>query len=223
MKVCIAGALVVSALAGASSASATSWTSNGTAGGAAYNGTSPPSKLLTTATGPGAKTTGIICNTVTGSGNVFGPTNAGPTWAGAATLTPAFANCNVAGITAVVACAATNLNAVSYATPVVTGNLTGVNCRITVPSSGCGVGAPAVTGGITVTGSVPADYNNTAFQLTVKATGQSLNATWAPGCKATMGTSPGTAVFGTATAGVLLPADLVTTVTSAFKPSIVQP
>jgi hypothetical protein len=222
MKVCIAGALVVSALAGASSASATSWTTNGSAGGTAFNGTAPASKLLTTATG--GKKAGIICTTTSGSGNLFGPTNAGPTWNNVSSLTPAFTGCTIAGISATTQCSAAQINANSYAAPVVTGSVSSINCRIASNTLGCGaVTAGVPTGGITVTGTVPADYDNTATQLTIKTTGQNLTALWTNGCKASLGTSPGTGLFGTNTAGLADPTDLVTTVTSAFKPSIVQP
>jgi hypothetical protein len=219
-KVLVIGALLVSALA--SSASATSWTTNGTAGGTPFNGTAPAAKFLFTATG--GKKSGFVCTTASYSGSLFGPTHPGPTWNNVSSLTPAFGGCTIAGWAWTVDCSAAKLNAASYAAPVVIGSVSSINCRIASNTLGCGVVTAGVpTGGITLTGTIPANYDNTATQLTMKTTGQSLTALWTNGCKATHGTSPGTVLFGTNTAGLTDPADLVTTVTSAFKPSIVQP
>jgi hypothetical protein len=222
MKVCIVGALLVSALAGASSASATSWSTN-FADGPSFSATPPASKLKITATGPGSKVSGVLCNVATATGALTGATNAGPSWMGASTFTPAFSSCTAAGQPATVTCAATSLNALSYAAGVTTGSLTGVSCRITAVTAGCGTNAST---GITVTGSLSGGfYTNSTAQLTIPTSGQSLVSSWsAGGCTTLLGTSPGVSIFGKTPANPANdPETLVATATSSFKPSIVQP
>jgi hypothetical protein len=221
MKVCIVGALLVSALAGASSASATSWSTN-FADGPSFSATAPPAKLKITAAGPGAKVSGILCNVATATGALAGATNAGPSWMGASTFTPAFATCTAAGQPATVTCATTNLNALSYLAGVTTGSLTGVSCHIT--ATGCGT--TSTSQGITVTGQLSGGfYTNSTSQLTIPTSGQSLTSVWsAGGCTTLLGTSPGVSIFGkTPTPSSGDPETLVATATSSFKPSIVQP
>jgi hypothetical protein len=220
MKVCIVGALLVSALAGASSASATSWSTN-FASGPSFSATAPGSKLKITATG--GKVSGVLCTTVSATGALTGASNPGPSWMGISTFTPAFSSCTAAGQPATVTCASTNLNALSWAAGVTTGSLTGVSCRITAVTAGCGT-TPST--GITVTGSLSGgNYDNATTALTIPTTGQSLTSVWsAGGCTTLFGTSPGVSIFGkTPTPNTNDPETLVATATSAFKPNITQP
>jgi hypothetical protein len=209
MKVCIAGALIVSALVGASSASA-NWTTNGSASGTAFSGTAGAS-LLNVAT-TGAALQGIRCNTSNNSGKLLGPSLAsGNGIAGAITLD--FASCTVVGQNAAVKCdtTATALNALAYSpvTELSSGQVTGIKCGIT--KAACG-NSTSVTGGITVTGSVNGTYGNTTQQLSINTTGQSLSVAWtAAGCLS--GTSPGSGTF-TNSSGTAL----AYSTTSAFKP-----
>jgi hypothetical protein len=164
IKILVLGAMVVSALASAGSASAANWTSNG--------------PLNSTATAPAAKLSIaspsnplIDCVTVSSTGNLVGPTgpvNTGSWNTGNAALK--FASCPFAGLVATVACTSTaNLNADTQTGTVVMGSLSNISCTIT---RGACV--------ITLTGSVPTDYNNSSGLLTMKAAGQSLTAS-APG------------------------------------------
>jgi hypothetical protein len=122
-----------------------------------------------------------------------------------------------------VTCATTNLNALSWAAGVTTGSLTGVSCRITAVTAGCGTTAST---GITLIGSLSGgNYANVTGQLTIPTTRQSLTSVWsAGGCTTLLGTSPGVTIWGkTATPSTGDPETLVATVTSSFVPSISQP
>jgi hypothetical protein len=199
--------MVVSALASAGSASAANWTSNGPI--ANYTATAPTAKLAISS--PSNPLT--ICTAVSSTGNLAGPTgpvNTGPWNTGNAA--PKFASCTIAGLAATVACSTTaNLNAASQAGTVVTGSLSNISCTITR--------GPCV---ITVTGTVPTDYDNSTGVLTVKSAGQSLLANAPGACNSITGF--------TAAGGGLAPSqfgsnatpigNLAYTVTSTPKPDI---
>ncbi|MCW2983315.1 MAG: hypothetical protein JWR63_885, partial [Conexibacter sp.] len=186
LKVCVAGALVASALVGASSASA-NWTTNGSAAGTTVTFTTSQSSTLTvTATGA-AGTQGITCaGGINSHADFFGPSLASGNAIATITALNFIGPCNVVGQTAAVKCTNTAssmpvLNAVSYAsgTSTTTGTITGVHCIIVRPGV-CGNATTfnstgSATGeGITVSGSVGGTYGNTTQQLTILAAGQSL-------------------------------------------------
>jgi hypothetical protein len=207
IKILVLGAMVVSALASAGSASAANWTSNGPI--ANYTATAPAAKLAIAS--PSNPLT--ICTNVSSNGNLNGPTgpvNTGPWNTGNAS--PKFASCTIAGLVATVACSTTaNLNAVSQAGTVVTGTLSSISCTIT---RGACV--------ITVTGSVPTDYDNSTGVLTVKSAGQSLAASAPGACNSITGFTAAsggnaTAQFGSNTTPI---GNLAYTVTSSPIPNI---
>jgi hypothetical protein len=204
MKVCVAGALLISALVGASSASA-EWTTNGTAGGLTLHATAGGSLLNVSPVGGAVQ--GISCPlssidvhlypTQT-SGNTIGHVT--PTFTRNATLGT---ECQAAGQNAAVQCTPTkaSFNAVSYypLTGITVGNVSSIHCQVVKLSGACGnattfnATGSASGAGITVSGSVPGTYTNGNGQLTVTSTGQGLAALWSsPGCL--QGTGTGTAV-----------------------------
>jgi hypothetical protein len=220
IKICVAGALLVSALAGASSATATSWSTN-FASGPSFTASAPPSKFKITATG--GKVSGLLCSNVSYQGALNGGSNSGPSWTGIMTVTPIFSSCTLAGQPATVTCQPANLNALSYEAGRTNLNVTGIVCRIVAVTAGCGT-TPST--GVTLTGTLfGAYYENATFRLTIPIQGQSLQATWsAGGCTTLLGTSPGTVLFGaTPTPNSGDPTTVEATITSTFKPSIVQP
>jgi hypothetical protein len=216
MKVCIVGALLVSAFVGASSASA-SWTTNGSPSGTAFTGTGGASKLAVTPVGGAVQ--GITCTNSSNSGKLLGTVL--PDGLGIAKeIAPVFnGTCQVAGQTAAVKCATTStLSATAYnpATSVTTGTLSGVSCVIVKTSGACGNATTFTGGGITVTGSVSGTYGNTTQQLTVNTAGQSLGVSWSStGCLQGTGTGTASGSFTNASGTAL-----VYSTTSAFKPQV---
>jgi hypothetical protein len=98
-------------------------------------------------------------------------------------------------------CATTTLNAISFASPVVTVGLTGIRCLLAVPSWGCGTVSSA---GITVTGSIHGTLNDTTQKLAVFSAGQGFTATATASCDGLTGFSGGgiaAATFGSTSAG----------------------
>jgi hypothetical protein len=215
MKVCIAGALMLSALVGASSASA-AWTTNGAGN---FTGSAGASKLAVTPVGGAVQ--GITCTSSTNSGTLSASQASGT---GIATsVLPIFGGtCQVAGQTAAVKCANTSsLNATSYApaTNVVSGQLVGISCVVAKTSGACGNATTFTGGGITVTGSVQGTYGNTSQQLTVSTTGQALGVSWSStGCLQGTGTGTASGLFTNASGTAL-----TYSTTSAFKPQVTSP
>jgi hypothetical protein len=209
LKVFVLGALVVIVFAAVvSSASAANWISNGarsfsmTAGQTFWIIHSPA----------GA---GVSC---TNAGTANGALKATPTspaipstsaWLGAATFTPTFSTCGSTGFSWTWTCApGTNLNAISFASPVITVGLSAINCKIAVPSQGCGTVASGTvsTVGITITGSVTGTFTNSAQKLVVFSNGsnQNLTAAATASCDGITGFSGGgvaRATFGSTSAG----------------------
>jgi hypothetical protein len=219
IKVLLLSAMLVSALA--SSASATSWTSNGPGN---YTATAPAAKLTTTAPS-GVGTLCLGANSATG--NIAGPT--GPTTAtwDVGTVQPFFVNCTVGGSPAAVNCENNaHLIAASQSGTVVHGHLTNIRCYIA--GGGCGAfaaGPPrsVTTIGLTVTGEVTGDYNNSTSVLTVLAAGQSLAVSSAAtaGCDTLTGWTSGPRTWSASFGSNSTPlGNLNYTVTSAYKPNI---
>jgi hypothetical protein len=219
IKVLLLGVMLVSALG--SSASATSWTSNGPGN---YTATAPAAKLVTTSPSGWA----MLCLTNSATGNILGPTgpmNTG-TW-DVGTLQQFFTNCTIGGSPWAVNCEnKAHLIAASQSGNIVHGQLSNIRCYWA--GSGCGsfaVGPPrsVTTLGLTLTGTVPVDYDNGTGVLTVLAAGQSLTMVSAatPGCDTMTGWTSGprvwSATFGSNTTP---PGNLNYTVTSAYKPNI---
>jgi hypothetical protein len=148
MKLCIAGALVVSALTAASSASATTWTTNA-ASGPNFAATGGPS-LLTVKRG-GTSVGSITCTTSSLSGTLRASGSTSGT--GVATVTPAFGGCTVVGQGAKMACANASFNAISYAAPTVSGSTTGISCNIVLNSGACG-NTTNIIGGIVLAATI---------------------------------------------------------------------
>jgi hypothetical protein len=208
LKVLILGAMIVSALASASSASATWTTNSGGAGGPAFSATAGATRLSVTPTGP-------ILNCASGNRatGVLNPGNA--SGLGLATVTPIFGSgatpdCTVSGLAFTVSCAAAELNGASFANPVTTGTISNIDCTITIPN--CSV---------TVTGTVPADYNETTSVLTVTFPGQALTyVATGSACTALGFAASGTrdADYTNGTGG-----STAYTVVSTFKPTVTNP
>jgi hypothetical protein len=214
MKVCIAGALMLSALVGASSASA-AWTTNGSAAGSTFTGSAGASKLAVTPVGGAVQ--GITCTSSTNDGQLFGPSSTGTTIASA---TPIFGGtCQVAGQTAAVKCSSgAMLAATAYApaTSVSSGTLSAISCVVAKTSGACGNPTTFTGGGITVTGSVQGTYGNTTQQLTINTGGQALGVSWSStGCLQGTGTGTASSQFTNASGTAL-----VYSTTSAFKPQV---
>jgi hypothetical protein len=214
MKVCIVGALLVSAFVGASSASA-NWTTNGDATGVAFSGSAGASKLGVTATGSTVGVQGITCTSSSNTGSLFGPSLA--SGSGIASVLPIFGGtCQVVGQTAAVKCGNATLNGLTYSavTNVSAGNLTGISCVVAKTSGACGNATTFTGGGITVTGTVNGSYGNTSQQLTIDLAAQNLKASWnSTGCLQGTGTGSATGAFSNASGTAL-----TYSVTSAFKP-----
>jgi hypothetical protein len=183
LKVLVLGALVVTAFAAVvSSASAANWVSNGARSFSATSSTTfwkihSPSGF------------GVPClNSGTANDSLKAtPSPAIPStsvWRGAAAFTPMFSMCMATPFSYVWTCAPWTLNAISFASPVVTAGLTGIRCLLAVPSWGCGTVASGTVSsvGITVTGSAPATFNNSTQQLVVFSAGQALIATATASC-----------------------------------------
>jgi hypothetical protein len=220
LKVLLLSAMLASALA--SSASATNWTSNGPGN---YTATAPAAKLTTTT--PSGVGTLCLTNSATGSLNgPTGPVNTG-TW-DEGTFQPVFINCTLGGSPAAVNCENNaHLIGVSQDLTIVHGHLTNIRCWIA--GGGCGAfaaGPPrSVTAvGLTVTGEVTGDYDNSLGILTVLPAGQSLTvaSSATPGCDTLTGWTSGARVwFGAQFGSNTTPlGKLGFTVTSTFKPNI---
>jgi hypothetical protein len=219
LKVVLLSAMLVSALA--SSASATNWTSNGPGN---YTATAPAAKLVTTS----PSGLGTLCLTNSATGNIAGPTgpvNTG-TW-DVGTVQPIFTNCTLGGSPAAVNCENNaHLIAASQSGTVVHGHLTNIRCYIA--GGGCGAfaaGPPrsVTTIGLTVTGEVTGDYDNSTNVLTVLAAGQSLTVASAAsaGCDTLTGWTSGPRVWSASFgSNATPPGNLNYTVTSAYKPNI---
>jgi hypothetical protein len=162
------------------------------------------------------------------TGNILGPTgpvNTG-TW-DAGTFQLVFANCTVGGSPAAVNCEDNaHLKAVSQSGTVVHGHL--INMRCWMAGGGCGAfaaGPPrsVTTIGLTVTGEVTADFDNSTSVLTVFAAGQSLTMVSAatPGCDMLTGWTGGPRAWSTNLgSNATPPGNVRFTVTSAYKPNI---
>ncbi|MCW2983925.1 MAG: hypothetical protein JWR63_1495, partial [Conexibacter sp.] len=165
MKVCVAGALVASALVGASSASA-NWTTNGNATGTTATFTANLSVTLTVTASGAAAAQGITCvGGIDWHWDVYGFSFASPLHLWTTTTFRRTGSCTVVGFNAAEQCTTTassrpQFNAVSYnpATSTTTGSITGIHCIIVRPGA-CGNATTfnstgSTTGeGITVSGS----------------------------------------------------------------------
>jgi hypothetical protein len=186
----------------ASSASATTWTSNGSM---AFTGTTGASRLLIK-NGSGTVTSTLNCTTTSGIGtlNVSAsfPNNA-------ATMTPRFSTCSVAGQTFTVACntdlaggSSTNLKALGWLSGVTSGSLTGVTCNVKIGPTVC----------TTITGSVEGTYTNPDLVtpasgfLTIFVARQQLAMTTSACVAITTGTPSFGAPSGTGIADLVVPA-----------------
>ena len=162
----------------ASSASAAEWHTNGP-----LEATSTNAGASRLAIHSGGSIVVVQCATSSGTVTLNGPTFAGSTAAGVATVLPIFGGpCTVSGAAGYsVACSEAELNANSYsggttfATAgggITTGTVTNIDCRISIGATSCS----------TVTGTVSAHYINPATltgaggfgRLTVTAAGQAL-------------------------------------------------
>jgi hypothetical protein len=161
----------------ASSAGAQTWFTNGdraiasTAGGA-----------LRLVVHSGGSQTLLSCSGSSISGTLNGPSSPFTPWVNAATVTPAFSGCTLAGSAGYsFVCSTALLRAVSYtggdtlATAAggdTSGTLTSVDCRYGFGATNC----------LTVTGTIPAHFVNAtplatgSAKLTLASTGQSLTA-----------------------------------------------
>jgi hypothetical protein len=200
-KICIIGALLASAIAGASSASAAEWHTNGSPTGTTFDLTAGASRLNVTPVGGAVQ--GITCSQSTLHIHLFGPTivqTGGSTLLGKGT--PTFNSiCQVAGQTSAIKCTATsaNVTGVTY-TPagggITTGNVTGIHCVIVKTSGACGNATTFTGGGITVTGSVQGTFTNSNGQLTVSTANQTLGVSWSStGCLQGTGTGTASSLF----------------------------
>jgi hypothetical protein len=221
-KLCLGGALAVTAMAGitsSASAAITSWHTNGNATGTTITATAGASRLDVTATGSAIGVQGITCATSSVHGLLFGPTFLSATANVASSVTPIFGGpCLVVGQTAAVQCRSTGvLNAQNFASPITSGQLSGIDCVIVKTSGACGNATTFTGGGITVTGTVQGTYNNSTRQLTVSQSGQNLHASWsATGCLQGTGTGSATGSFANASG-----TDLTYTITGSHHPTIV--
>jgi hypothetical protein len=204
MKLCVTGALLISALVGASSASAV-WTTNGNSTGLTLHATAGRSELLVSPVGTAGQ--GITCPLASLDVHLYGPTRT--TGNTLAHVTPTFTRdsvtnveCQVAAQNGAVQCTSTTafFSGVTYypATGITTGNVANVHCVIVKLSGACGNATTfnatgSATGeGITADGSLTGTYTNTNGQYTVLRTGQNLSVRWSsPGCL--QGTGTGTA------------------------------
>jgi hypothetical protein len=196
LKICIAGALLASAIAEASSASAAEWHTNGSASGTTFDLTSGASKLNVTP--PGGPVQGITCTASGHDIHLLGPTlvaGAEGTFIGKGT--PTFTGtCQIAGQTAAVKCTPTDEDVYdgTYlpAGGITTGTVTGIHCIVVKTNGACGNATTFTGGGITVTGSVEDTFTNSNGQLTISAANQTLAVRWSStGCL--QGTGTGTA------------------------------
>jgi hypothetical protein len=162
----------------ASSASAAEWHTNGP-----LEATSTNAGASRLAIHSGGSVVVVQCTTSSGTVTLRGPTIAGSTAPGIATVQPIFGGpCTVSGAAGYsVACNEAELNANSYTggttfasagTGVTTGTITNIDCRISIGATACS----------TVTGTVSGHYINPHIltgaggfgRLTVTAAGQSL-------------------------------------------------
>jgi hypothetical protein len=215
LKALILGAVALSALAGAASASATTWASNGSAAGTSFTANAPASKFAISGV-----TSSFVCTTTSASGKLYGPS--GPLTARVASLTLRFSGCVAGGITETYSCTTdgTELYAVSYAAPILTGELRAAAspiCTVTIPSiSGCTVTYAATNGIGTTWGNVT--YDNTRGTLKLSTVGQQLTARWSS-CGTLFGSASGSAAA-TLGSNATPPGDLTYTATAAFVPNI---
>jgi hypothetical protein len=218
IKVLLLSAMLVSALA--SSASATNWTSNGPVN---YTATAPAAKLVTTS----PSGLGTLCLTNSATGNIAGPTgpvNTG-TW-DVGTLQQSFINCTIGGGSPLAANCENNahLIAESQSGTVVHGHLTNIRCYFA--GGGCGSFSPGpprsvTTIGLTLTGTLPENYDNGTHLLTVLAAGQSLTVVSAAsaGCDTMTGWVSGPRVWSAAFGSNTTPiGNLIYTVTAPTSP-----
>jgi len=215
IKLGLVAAIVLASGAMASAASAADWQ---TANTGAFTGSAGASRLIIH--GP-AGDVALNCTTSTGSGslNPSPPAGTNP-WLNAASITPAFSGCTVAGTPFTVTCAVATLRtgtgpgAYSGGTTLATadggvtsGSLASISCQLKIGATTCS----------TVTGTVQTTYTNptqpsTAGKLTVLAAGQNLTAT-GTACAAI---PQGSANFGSPS---VPPGNLVYNVTSPATPS----
>jgi hypothetical protein len=203
-KILLVGALLVSALASASSAAATSWSTNGPLN---YTASAPPAKWALDS--PSNPLT--ICTNVSATGSVASGLGAMGSTFDAGPITHRLANCTIAGLVATVACSGAHLIAESEAGPVISGHWNSFHCTIT---RGACV--------ITVTGSIPLQYDNTTGIFTVFAAGQSLLASAPAACNSWTGftsASGGVAPFHIGSNSTPI-GNLAYTVTSTPRPAI---
>jgi hypothetical protein len=217
IKVLLLSAMLVSALA--SSASATNWTSNGPVN---YTATAPAAKLVTTS----PSGFGMLCLANSATGNIAGPTgpvNTG-TW-DVGTLQHVFTNCTFGGSPWAVNCDSNaHLVAASQSGNVVHGQLSNIRCYWA--GMGCGsfaAGPPrsVTTIGLTLSGTVPVNYDNGTHSLTVLAAGQSLTMVSAasPACDTWTGWVSGPRVWSATLGSNTTPiGNLIYTVTAPTSP-----
>jgi hypothetical protein len=193
---------VMSVGALASAASATTWTSNGPL---AFTGSTGASRLLIK-NGSGTVTSTLNCTTTSGIGTL----NASASFPNnAASITPRFSNCTVAGQTFSVFCntdklsgTSATLKALGHNPPVTRGSLLGINCDIKIGPTVC----------TTITGSVEGQYTNPDLVtpasgiLRVFVTGQQLSMTTSVCAAITTGTPSFGAPSGTGVTDIDIPA-----------------
>jgi hypothetical protein len=208
-KSAVRGLAVVAGLLAMAAPASANWTTNSDASGRAVNSNMSGGALITV-NPTGAASQGISCTDASMSGALLAGGSSG---AQLMYQVFDFGGCKVVGQNAAARCVASWFAATVYdpAMSLTTGSFTAVGCQFT--KAACG-NSTTITGGISITGSVPVSYGNTNQQMTIPTTGQNLSAAWT-GMGCLMGSSPAYTTLKSATGTAATYA-----VSSAFKPQI---